>query len=183
MSTLTELNDARPAEVRPEPRRTTATQSTATEPAAERWPDRIASALFLAATFVAVVAVVPAWRDFFLAPDDPLSLLTIPVVPSLVYAAVLFVVGVAVRRRLRAAWWLVTVWWLVVPELGRVATIVAGRARRPGVDRPGRRLRPHSSSWCGRGPRSSRGTWPATSALPQPCSCWAAGWCSSAVPH
>ena len=73
-----------------------------------------------------MVAVVPAWREFFLAPDDPLSLLTIPIVPSLVYAAVLFVVGVAVRRGLRAAWWIVTAWWLVVPELGRVATIITG---------------------------------------------------------
>ena len=127
MSTLTDLNDARQAAVRPEPPRTTSTQTPASDPAAERWPDRIANTLFLAATFVAVVAVVPAWRGFFLAPDDPLSFLTIPVVPSLVYAAVLFVVGVAVRRRLRAAWWLVTVWWLVVPEVGRVATIVAGR--------------------------------------------------------
>ncbi len=93
---------------------------------AERWPDRIATAVMLAATFVAVVALVPPWHRFFAEPDDALSLLTIPIVPSLVYAAVLLVVAVALRRRLRAAWWVLLLWWLVVPEIGRVLAIANG---------------------------------------------------------
>jgi len=93
---------------------------------AERWPDRIASAVMLAATFVAVVALVPPWHRFFVEPDDALSLLTIPIVPSLVYAALLLVVAVGLRRRLRAAWWVLLVWWLVLPELGRLLSIANG---------------------------------------------------------
>ena len=28
--------------------------------------------------------------------------------------------AVALRRRLRAAWWVLVIWWLVLPELGRI---------------------------------------------------------------
>jgi lysyl-tRNA synthetase class 2 len=93
---------------------------------AERWPDRIATAVFVAATFIAVVAVVPDWHHFFIRPDDPVSLVTFPIVPSLIYAAVLVVVAVGVRRRLRAAWWVLLVWWLLLPEIGRVVAIATG---------------------------------------------------------
>ena len=95
-------------------------------PADDRWPDRFASAMFLAAAFVVVVAVVPPWHRYFLQDDDPLSLLTIPIVPGLAYAALLLVMGVALRRRLRAAWWLLLGWWLVIPQIGRILDIVAG---------------------------------------------------------
>ncbi|QBR91540.1 hypothetical protein EXE57_04080 [Nocardioides euryhalodurans] len=95
-------------------------------PTDDRGPDRFATGMFLAATFVAVIAVVPPWHRYFLEPADPVSLLLIPIVPSLVYAALLLVMGVALRRRLRAAWWILLGWWLVVPEIGRVLAIVEG---------------------------------------------------------
>ena len=56
-----------------------------------------------------------------------MSILTIPIVPGLVYAALLLVMAVALRRRLRAAWWLLVIWWLVVPEMGRIVFLVSGR--------------------------------------------------------
>ncbi|ROS31091.1 bifunctional lysylphosphatidylglycerol synthetase/lysine--tRNA ligase LysX [Cellulomonas sp. PhB150] len=92
----------------------------------DRWPDRFAGAMFLFAAFTAVVTVVPAWRAYFESPQDAVSLLTIPVVPSLVYVTLLLVVAVALRRRLRAAWWVLVVWWLVIPQLGRATLIVNG---------------------------------------------------------
>ena len=96
-------------------------------PVDERWPDRFAAAMLVATSFVAVVALVPPWRDHFRTSDDLLSLLTIPIVPSLVYAALLAVMAVALRRRLRAAWWILLVWWLVLPEIGRIYDIVDGQ--------------------------------------------------------
>ncbi|MEN0129191.1 MAG: bifunctional lysylphosphatidylglycerol synthetase/lysine--tRNA ligase LysX [Brevundimonas sp.] len=92
----------------------------------DRWPARFAAVMFAFAGFTTVVALVPDWRDYFRATDDALSLLTIPVVPSLVYATLLFVVGAALRRRLRAAWWVLLLWWLVLPSIGRVVDIVNG---------------------------------------------------------
>lgn len=93
-----------------------------------RWPDRLAGAMLLAAVFVAVVALVPPWRRYFDSSDDVVSILTIPVVPSLVYASLLAVMAVALRRRLRAAWWVLLVWWLLVPQIGRIWNVVDGRA-------------------------------------------------------
>ena len=49
-----------------------------------------------------------------------MSALTIPVYPSLAYAALLAVLGAALRRRISAAWWLTFVWWLLLPEIARV---------------------------------------------------------------
>ena len=92
----------------------------------DRWPDRFAAAMFLFAGFVFVLALVPSWHDYFDRTNDVVSLLTAPVVPSLVYAALLFVVAVALRRRLLAAWWVLVIWWLVVPQLARILTIVDG---------------------------------------------------------
>ncbi|MCR6030750.1 bifunctional lysylphosphatidylglycerol synthetase/lysine--tRNA ligase LysX [Nocardioides sp. zg-579] len=95
-------------------------------PADDRWPDRFAGVLFGFAGLVVVVALVPPWHRYFSRETDPVSLLTIPVVPSLVYAALLLVTAVALRRRLRAAWWVVMVWWLGASELGRVVMLGAG---------------------------------------------------------
>ncbi|WP_185996269.1 bifunctional lysylphosphatidylglycerol synthetase/lysine--tRNA ligase LysX [Nocardioides campestrisoli] len=95
-------------------------------PADDHWPDRFAGVMFGFATLAAVVALVPPWHSYFARSEDPVSLLTIPVVPSLVYAALLFVTAVGLRRRLRAAWWVVLVWWLGLPEVGRVALIAQG---------------------------------------------------------
>ena len=96
-------------------------------PADERWPDRFAAAMLVATSFVTVVALVPPWREHFRTYDDLLSLLTIPIVPSLAYAALLAVMAFALRRRLRAAWWILLVGWLVLPEIGRIYDIVDGQ--------------------------------------------------------
>ena len=97
-------------------------------PSDDRWPDRFAGATFLFAVFVAIVALVPPWRRYFEADDDVVSLLTIPIVPSLVYAALLTVLAVALRRRLRAAWWILVVWCLALPEIGRIWDIADGES-------------------------------------------------------
>ena len=64
-------------------------------PVDERWPDRFAAVMLVATSFVTVVALVPPWRDHFGTSDDLLSLLTIPIVPSLAYAALLAVMAFA----------------------------------------------------------------------------------------
>ena len=48
-----------------------------------------------------VAALVPPLRRYFDEPNDVVSMLTIPVVPNLVYASMLAVVGVGLLRRLQ----------------------------------------------------------------------------------
>ncbi|MGW7684012.1 bifunctional lysylphosphatidylglycerol synthetase/lysine--tRNA ligase LysX [Kribbella sp. NPDC054772] len=96
------------------------------KPLDDRWPDHFAAAMFGFAALVTVVAVVPPWRDYFAREQDIVSMLTIPIVPSLVYAALLVAMGVALRRRLRAAWWLLVLWWLIVPEIARIGSLLDG---------------------------------------------------------
>jgi lysyl-tRNA synthetase, class II len=43
-----------------------------------------------------------------------------------VYAALLISVGVALRRRLRAAWWIFVIWWVIIPQLVRIFSIIGG---------------------------------------------------------
>ncbi|MCU0282861.1 MAG: bifunctional lysylphosphatidylglycerol synthetase/lysine--tRNA ligase LysX [Candidatus Nanopelagicales bacterium] len=95
-------------------------------PQDDRWPDRFAAATFLLAALVAVSAVVPALRRFFDRDDDPISALLVPIVPNLVYAALLAALGVGLLRRLRAAWWVMVIWLLALPELGRVLALIEG---------------------------------------------------------
>ncbi len=87
----------------------------------DRWPDRFAAVMYTFAAFSVAVSCVSDWRAYFARPEDVVSALTIPVVPSLVYAALLAVMGAALRRRIRAAWWLTFIWWLVIPWLARIA--------------------------------------------------------------
>ena len=86
-------------------------------PRDDRWPDYFALGTLAFALFVFVVAIVPPWHEYFDQADDVVSVLTIPIVPSLIYASLLAVMGVALRRRLRAAWWVLLVWWLILPRL------------------------------------------------------------------
>lgn len=86
----------------------------------DRWPDRFAAVMYGFAVFTLVVSCVPDWRAYFTRPEDVVSALTIPVYPSLAYAALLAVLGAALRRRISAAWWLTFVWWLLLPEVARV---------------------------------------------------------------
>jgi lysyl-tRNA synthetase class 2 len=95
----------------------------------DRWPERLAAAVFLASTLVLIASLLPVLRLYFDQPDDLVSLLTIPIVPNLVYAALLFAMAVALRRRLRAAWWLAFLWLLVLPEARRIRLLVDGDRR------------------------------------------------------
>jgi len=95
----------------------------------DRWTDRLAGSAFLFAFLVIVVTLVHPWHRYFAREDDVFSLLLVPVVPSLTYGALLLVLAVALRRRLRAAWWILIVWWLAVPQLGRLLNLVEGPRR------------------------------------------------------
>ena len=64
--------------------------------------------------------------EYFSSDDDILSLLTIPIIPNVVYGALLASIGVALNRRLRAAWWLLVIWWIVLPQLARVVALLDG---------------------------------------------------------
>lgn len=90
----------------------------------DRWPDRFASLMFIVSALVVVVTVVPPWRRYFDQPVDVLSQLTLPVIPNLVYAALLATVGIALHRRMRAAWWILLIWWGVLPQIGRIDRFV-----------------------------------------------------------
>ncbi|HET9648420.1 MAG TPA: bifunctional lysylphosphatidylglycerol synthetase/lysine--tRNA ligase LysX [Microlunatus sp.] len=91
----------------------------------DRWPDRFATAGFGYALIVVIGVLVPPLHRYLRQPDDIISVLTIPVVPNLVYAALLILVAVGLRRRLRAAWWVLLLWWLIIPELGRLLSMIA----------------------------------------------------------
>ena len=97
-----------------------------THPRDDRWPDRIATAMFAFAALVVVARVIPPLRRYFAQWHDVVSMLTIPIVPNLVYAALLIAVGVALRRRLRAAWWILLIWWIIIPQLARIYSIITG---------------------------------------------------------
>ncbi|WP_456787834.1 bifunctional lysylphosphatidylglycerol synthetase/lysine--tRNA ligase LysX [Cellulomonas sp. P5_C5] len=92
----------------------------------DRWPDRFAAFMFLASALVLVSAAIPSLRRYFMQPDDVVSVLTIPIIPNIVYAALLACIGVALHRRLRAAWWVLVLWWLLLPQVGRVVELADG---------------------------------------------------------
>lgn len=98
----------------------------------DRWPDRFASAMLIATAVNLVITLVPPWGRYFTREYDVVSMLTIPIVPGLVYTALLLVMAIALRRRLRAAWWLLVVWWLILPELGRIASLISGEPNLSG---------------------------------------------------
>ncbi len=92
----------------------------------DRWPDRFAAFTFLLAAVVLVTWVVPPLHRYFNRPDDPVSLALVPVVPHLVYAALLVALAIGLRRRLRTAWWLFVILLLVLPSIGRVGSMAQG---------------------------------------------------------
>ncbi|MFC0673772.1 bifunctional lysylphosphatidylglycerol synthetase/lysine--tRNA ligase LysX [Brachybacterium hainanense] len=92
----------------------------------DRWPDRFAFVLLAFAVFNLLVSLQPHWHRVFSGPWDPVSVLFLPVLPGLTYTALLFVLGMALRRRLRAAWWMLLLWWLLVPQISRVIEVMDG---------------------------------------------------------
>ena len=91
----------------------------------DRWPDRLATAMFVFSLLVVISTFIPPLRRYF-RHYDAISMLTIPIVPNLVYAALLIAIGIALRRRLRAAWWIFVIWWIILPQLGRIFSIISG---------------------------------------------------------
>ena len=91
----------------------------------DRWPDRSPPAMFAFAALVVVSPLIPALRRYF-RHYDAISMLTIPIVPNLVYAALLIAMGIAMRRRLRAAWWIFLIWWIILPQLVRIGSLATG---------------------------------------------------------
>src|SRR4029453_7469196 len=92
----------------------------------DRWPDWLATGMVAFAALVVVATLVSPLRRYFLKWDAAVSLFAIPIVPNLVYAALLISVGVALRRRLRAAWWIFVIWWIILPQLVRIFSIIGG---------------------------------------------------------
>jgi lysyl-tRNA synthetase, class II len=111
---------------RPEPPDRDEVPTASSRPSDDRWPARCATLTMTFAAVVVTVAVVEPWRDYMERANDPISSLTIPIVPNLVYAALLVALAVALRRRLRAAWWLLLLWWFVVPGIARMVDLVRG---------------------------------------------------------
>ena len=91
----------------------------------DRWPDRLASAMFAFAFLVVVSTFILPLRRYF-RHYDAVSMLTIPIVPNLVYAALLIAIGIALRRRLRAAWWIFVIWWIILPQIVRIVSLATG---------------------------------------------------------
>jgi lysyl-tRNA synthetase, class II len=92
----------------------------------DRWPDWLATLTLLSALFVLVVSAVPRWREYFLTDDDLVTTLLVPIVPNIVYAALLGGIGIGLRRRLRAAWWVFVAVLVVVPIGLRIGLIRDG---------------------------------------------------------
>ncbi len=92
----------------------------------DRWPDWLATLAFTLAGLVVLAVAVHPLREYFSRSDDLVSVLVLPIVPNLVYATLLAVLGVGLRRRLRPAWWVFVVLLVVLPVIGRVASIAAG---------------------------------------------------------
>jgi len=94
-------------------------------PLDDRWPDRFSAAMLVFTGLVIVASAIPPLRRYFAEPYDVVSVLFIPIVPNLVYASLLAVVAVGLRRRLRAGFWIGFVWWLLLPQIDRVAELLA----------------------------------------------------------
>jgi lysyl-tRNA synthetase class 2 len=95
----------------------------------DRWPDWLATLCLAVAAVSLVAAAVPDWREYFARTDDLISAVLLPVVPNVVYVAVLTSLGVGLRRRLRPAWWAFLLLFVVLPGIGRLGFAVSGPNR------------------------------------------------------
>ena len=79
-----------------------------------------------------MVSIVRPFQRYFDRPDDVVSETFLIIDPNLVYASLVLVIAIGLRRRLAEAWWLGLFLVLVLPTLGRVLSLAADdRGRGP----------------------------------------------------
>lgn len=87
------------------------------------WADWFATGTLVYGVLLVVATVVPGLRHYFDRSNDVVSESLLIVDPNLIYAALMIALAVALRRRLVEAWWLLLLWVLLVPTLGRVVLV------------------------------------------------------------
>ena len=90
--------------------------------------DWFATGALLYALFLFVVSIIRPFQRYFDQPDDIVSETTLVVDPNLVFASLVLVIAIGLRRRLAEAWWLGLILILLLPTLGRLLSLAAADA-------------------------------------------------------
>ena len=91
--------------------------------------DWFATGALLYSVFLFVVSIVRPFQRYFDRPDDVVSQTFLIIDPNLVFASLVLVIAIGLRRRLAEAWWLGLFLVLLLPTIGRVIAL-AGIAER-----------------------------------------------------
>ena len=91
--------------------------------------DWFATGALLYALFLFVVSIVRPFQRYFDRPDDFVSETFLIIDPNLVYASLVLVIAIGLRRRLAEAWWLGLFLVLLLPTIGRVIALAADDLR------------------------------------------------------
>jgi lysyl-tRNA synthetase class 2 len=97
----------------------------------ERVPDLLASYLAFVASFCALTAIFPMLRAPLNWLRQVIEVVSVGAPPNLAAAAFLGILAAAVRRRMRAAWWIVVGYLLLGRVLGWVNVLVTSGMPRP----------------------------------------------------
>jgi lysyl-tRNA synthetase class 2 len=114
--------EATPAENEQPTRVTEATRS-AHNSRSDVAADWFATGALLYSMFLFVVSLVGPFRRYFDRPDEIVSETFLVIDPNIVYATLVLVIAIGLRRRLVQAWWLGLVLILVLPTIGRVLSL------------------------------------------------------------
>lgn len=95
------------------------------------WPERLGSLVLLLSVACFAIGFIPPARHYFVRPDNIVNLVFLTTSPNLVYATLLAVLGVGLRRRLRTAWWVFVALLIVDPTARRIDWLVSGEHRVP----------------------------------------------------
>ena len=87
--------------------------------------DWFATGALLYAALLFAVSIIRPFRIYFDQPDDIVSESTLIIDPNIVFASLVLVIAIGLRRRLAEAWWLGLVLILLLPTLGRVLALAA----------------------------------------------------------
>jgi lysyl-tRNA synthetase class 2 len=88
------------------------------------WADWFATGALAYALLLYLVTLITPWRRYFSRPNDLVSESLLIIDPNLIYATLILVLAVGLRRRLVEAWWMLMIWVLALPTLSRIETIV-----------------------------------------------------------